>query len=137
MAFLLPLRPELEGFVEPGIFDPAVRTMTSYRVADLGFARPEHVSQRGIEGRASLVVEILSPGDESRDKMPFYRRVGVEELLFVDPVTRGFEVWRLGAGWHQVPVAADGWTHLLSHGAHLRTRDGRLQCRAGQVLKGL
>jgi len=28
----------LGSFIEPGVFDPAVAAMTSYRVADLGFA---------------------------------------------------------------------------------------------------
>jgi Uma2 family endonuclease len=34
---------------------------------------------------AALVVEILSPGDESRQKLPFYAAHGVDEVLIVDP----------------------------------------------------
>ncbi len=34
---------------------------------------------------AALVVEILSPGDESWDKLPFYAAHHVDELLIVDP----------------------------------------------------
>ena len=103
--------------------------MTSYRVPDLGFARPEHVSERGIEGRAVLVVEILSPGDESYAKLPFYRRVGVEEVLFVDQTTRAFEVRRPdGDGWSLVGPA-EGWTELASLGVALRWSDGRLEVR--------
>ena len=138
MAFLLPLRTDLEGFFEPGIFDPTVRTMTSYRVADLAFARPEHVSKRGIEGHAALVVEILSPGDESREKMPFYRRVGVEELLLVDPVSRVFELRRAaGDDWAAIGADDAGWVDLTSCGVQLRTDQGRLRCRAGDEMREL
>ncbi|MBV9165771.1 MAG: Uma2 family endonuclease [Solirubrobacterales bacterium] len=34
---------------------------------------------------ATLVVEIVSPGDESWEKLDFYAAHGVEELLIVDP----------------------------------------------------
>lgn len=124
----------LRRFVEPGIFDPDVEEMTSYRVADLGFALPDHVTSRGIEGHAALVVEILSPRDESYEKLPFYRRVGVEELLYVDPVTRTFEVRRPdGDGWRVVGADEGGWVALTSLGVrlcrvgerlHVRTADG-------------
>ena len=115
---------------EPGVFDPQVADMTSYRVPDLGYARPEDVSERGIEGRAVLVVEVLSPADESYAKLPFYRRVGVEELLFVDVKTRAFEVRRPdNDGWSLVSPAEDGWTELASLGVALRWSDGRLQVR--------
>jgi Uma2 family endonuclease len=40
---------------------------------------------------AALVVEILSPGDESRAKLGFYFRAGVEEVLIVDPDQRNAE----------------------------------------------
>jgi Uma2 family endonuclease len=33
---------------------------------------------------AAIAVEILSPEDESRDKLPFYFRAGIEEVLIVD-----------------------------------------------------
>jgi Uma2 family endonuclease len=34
---------------------------------------------------AAIVVEVVSPGDESRRKSDFYVRAGVEELLIVEP----------------------------------------------------
>ena len=116
-------------FNEPGVFDPHVSNMTSYRVPDLGYARPEHVSDRGIEGRAVLAVEILSPRDESQEKLPFYRQVGVEELLYVDQTNKAFEVRRPnGDGWRLVGPD-DGWTELVSLGVALRLFGGRLQVR--------
>jgi len=120
----------LRRFNEPGIFDPAIPDMTSYRVPDLAYARPEDVTDRGIEGRAVLAVEVLSPKDESYEKLPFYRHVGVEELLYVDPTTRSFEVRRPdGDGWTVVDGDGTGWTRLQSLGVALRTADGRLQVR--------
>ena len=37
---------------------------------------------------AALVVEILSPGDESWQKLPFYVEHHVDEVLFIDPAER-------------------------------------------------
>jgi Uma2 family endonuclease len=37
---------------------------------------------------AALVVEIVSPGDESWQKLPFYAAHAVDELLIVDPAER-------------------------------------------------
>jgi Uma2 family endonuclease len=34
---------------------------------------------------AALVLEIISPGDETWEKLDFYAAHGVEELLIVDP----------------------------------------------------
>lgn len=37
---------------------------------------------------AALVLEIVSPGDESWEKLPFYAAHNVDEVLIVDPATR-------------------------------------------------
>jgi Uma2 family endonuclease len=56
-----------------------------YRVPDGGLHRGR---PRGIwHSTAALVVEILSPGDETWDKQPFYAGHGVDEILIVDPLT--------------------------------------------------
>ncbi|MHB1861182.1 MAG: Uma2 family endonuclease, partial [Solirubrobacteraceae bacterium] len=44
---------------------------------------------------AALVVEIISPGDETMDKLPFYAAHDVDELLIVDPQTRSVQWLRL------------------------------------------
>jgi Uma2 family endonuclease len=54
--------------VELGFF----RAATDYRRPDLAFYRPEQASERGLEAAAELLVEIVSPGDESRKKLPWY-----------------------------------------------------------------
>jgi len=54
-----------------------------FRVPDGGLHRP------GAGGvwlsTAALVVEVLSPGDESWQKLPFYAAHDVDEVLLVDP----------------------------------------------------
>jgi len=85
---------ELIGTYEPGLFDP-VQGLANYRVPDLALVHPDRVSKRGIEGGAALLVEILSPDDESRDKLPFYARIGVSEVWLLEPNTRTIEVLSL------------------------------------------
>lgn len=67
----------------------------SFRVPDFGVhsARPDAL----FVPTALLVGEILSPGDETVAKIPFYRARGVEELLVADPDRRACEVHHLGS----------------------------------------
>ncbi len=57
-----------------------------FRVPDGGLHRP------GAAGvwlsTAALVVEIVSPGDETWDKLPFYATHQVDEILIVNPGER-------------------------------------------------
>lgn len=63
----------------------------------MAVARPEYVSERGIEGRAELVTEIHSPGDESYEKVPFCADVGCHEVLIVDRDSLGLELFLGGS----------------------------------------
>jgi Uma2 family endonuclease len=63
-----------------------------YRVPDGGIFRPG--PDEAYVPTAELVVEIVSPGDESWEKLVFYAAHGVNELLIVDPQKR--EVHWLG-----------------------------------------
>ena len=54
---------------------------------------------------AAIVVEIISPHDESRLKFDFYFRAGVEEVLLVDPQVRTIEWYVRGSDAFD---AADG-----------------------------
>jgi Uma2 family endonuclease len=60
-----------------------------FRVPDASLHRP------GASGTwhptAALAVEIVSPGDESWEKLPFYAAHAVGELLIVDPAKRSVE----------------------------------------------
>jgi len=64
-------------------------TKGDYRVPDQAYLR-----QRATEvwnPSAVIVVEVVSPGDESYAKFDFYHRLGVEEVLIVDPLRRAVE----------------------------------------------
>ena len=74
-----------------------------YRVPDLAVYRPDQASARGLENAAELVVELVSPGDESRVKLPWYATRACE-IVLVDRDTLAVELYRAAAG---VPVLAD------------------------------
>jgi len=57
-----------------------------YRVPDLALHRPGYAPQW--HPTAALVVEIVSPGDKTWDKLGFYAAHHVDELLIVDPAKR-------------------------------------------------
>lgn len=69
-----------------------VRGEKNYRVPDIALVDPNDVTERGIEEHAELVIEILSPNDESREKLPFYATCGVREVWLIEPKTRFFEI---------------------------------------------
>jgi Uma2 family endonuclease len=49
-------------------------------------------------GEADLLIEVCSPEDESRAKIPFYGKIGVRELLIVDRDPWVLELYQLQAG---------------------------------------
>lgn len=76
-----------------------------YRIPDGGVHR-ERLT--GVWHRtAALVVEILSPGDETRAKLPFYAAHDVDEVLLVDPDERTVEWLGLRDGsYHPIVSSA-------------------------------
>ena len=98
-----------------------------YRVPDLVFARPENISDFGLEGIAELAVEILSPNDETYDKVGFYGEVGVRELLVVDPGSRHVEHFVLrGPRLHAALPNPDGSVVVASLGVSFSRVEGPL-----------
>ncbi len=72
-----------------------------YRVPDGGVHRTRRWGTW--EETAPLVVEIVSPGDESWEKLPFYAAHRVDEVLIVDPQARTLSWLALGEdGYHPV-----------------------------------
>jgi Uma2 family endonuclease len=72
-----------------------------FRVPDSALHRP------GVHGTwhptAALVVEIVSPGDETWEKLPFYAARRVDEVLIVDPQERSVSWLALEDGeYHQI-----------------------------------
>lgn len=53
------------------------------------------------EPTAPLVVEIVSPDDETWQKLPFYAAHGVDEVLIVDPAKRAVHWLALVDGEHR------------------------------------
>jgi len=98
MRLSLVLNPLAEGAglevrTQFGLYDPDIPDHSSYRGPDVVLFLPEHATERGVEGRAELVIEVRSPGDESFAKLPFYERVGVQEFLIVDRDTKDLHHW--------------------------------------------
>lgn len=101
------------------LYDPQTTDYSNYRGPDVIVVDPKYVSMRGVEGRAELVVEVLSPNDESRDKLADYARWGVQEAWLLDPATRAIEVFTLRDGIvRQVDAVAPRF------GIELRVVDG-------------
>jgi len=93
-----------------------------YRVPDLIASRPEDRSHRGVDGTAAFVVELLSPRDESYEKLPWYAAHHVDEILIVDPVSRHIELYS-GRSGAPIPIEPDpaGSYTLATIGARLST----------------
>jgi Uma2 family endonuclease len=92
------LRPlaDAAGLISDGEFN--LGRVDDYRIPNRGLYPPE--DERDWQETASLVVEIMSPGDETREKLPFYAARQVNEVLIVDPERRTVEWLALaGAGY--------------------------------------
>ena len=80
-----------------------------FRVPDGGLHRP------GAAGMwlstAAIVVEIISPGDETWQKLPFYAARDVDEVLIVDPTERSVTWLGLRVGEYE-PVGRSGLIEL-------------------------
>ena len=70
------------------------------------------ISERGVEGAPDLVVEVLSPSTEARDrgiKLRRYAAAGVPHYWIVAPQTRPLEAYRLGEqGYDRTGVYGPG-----------------------------
>lgn len=75
---------------------------TDFRVPDRGYHR--HRPGTLYAATAAVVVEIVSPDDETFAKLPFYAAHGVEEVLVALPDERQVRCYDLTSG---VPVRTD------------------------------
>jgi Uma2 family endonuclease len=80
-----------------------------YRVPDGGLRR-ERLDATYYPSVA-LVVEIVSPGDETWDKLPFYAAHEVDEVLIVDPQQRSLQWLGLDRAQYQ-PIARSSLIEL-------------------------
>jgi Uma2 family endonuclease len=70
----------------------------NYRCPDVAVVLPGcRAKNRGTHwwGGPDFVIEIISPKDRSKEKIPFYARVGVRELLLIDRNPWSLELYRL------------------------------------------
>jgi Uma2 family endonuclease len=103
-----------------------------YRIPDFTFiasGREGLLARDGVRGGGpDAVIEIRSPDDESYDKLPFFARLGVREVIVVDRETKRPELFRL-AGSQYFAVQADSDRWLCSELMNVRftgTDTGRL-----------
>lgn len=90
LAVLLHPYAQAAGLTGTGPFN--LGSSGDYRVPDRGYHRGQ---PRGTwVAAAALVVEIISPDDETYEKFGFYAEHGVEEILVVDPSARTATVWQ-------------------------------------------
>ncbi len=117
---------------ETGVFDPNAAGNTNYRTPDLVVFDDAARSERGVEGRARLVVEIRSPGDESLEKLTYYESVGVLEVILIDRDSKSVRRWAASdQGLLETRLNDEGWHHLQALPARLRTVGTRLELDVG------
>jgi len=85
------------GLIGSGPFN--LGSQDNYRVPDRGFHR--RLEDAVYLETAAIVIEILSPDDETFEKFPFYAAHGVDEVLVVDPDRRRVRVFELEGATYQ------------------------------------
>lgn len=91
------------GKVRPGVnlSDRVEGWDRNYRVPDVVVFLEGTTAQKGKAhwcGGPDFLVEVVSPGDYSREKIPFYSKIGVRELLIIDRDPWALELYRLDGG---------------------------------------
>lgn len=103
LAALLRLAARRAGLVMTDAFN--LGEPTDYRVPDQGLHRA------GAAGTwlptAALVVEVVSPDDESYAKFGFYAAHDVDEVLIADPRTRTVRLWQLRGATYEETGGSD------------------------------
>ncbi len=91
------------GGLEPLIQEFGLGTPEDYRVPDGGL---HHPGATGVwHPTAALVIEIVSPGDDTWQKLPFYAAHHVNEVLIIDPQEHAVHWLRLtGDGTEYDPI---------------------------------
>jgi Uma2 family endonuclease len=103
VAFSELIKPPAGGKVFPGLnlSDRTDDWKDNYRCPDVAVFLADNtaeVFEAHICGPADFLVEIVSPGDKSRDKLEFYAELGVRELLVIDRYPWSLELYRLSDG---------------------------------------
>lgn len=107
--------------------------MSNYRIPDLVLLLPQNFAidrNEYFEGAPDVVVEIRSPDDETYEKMPFYRDLGVPEVWVIERDTRIPEIHVLKRGrYKKQPVTAQRWVRSPNMRIELASMKGKLVVR--------
>lgn len=83
------------------VSDRAEGWQQNYRIPDLALVLRGNTARdldTHLCGGPDLVVEVLSPGDLARQKLTFYAKIGVREVLVIDRGPWSLELYRLEGG---------------------------------------
>ena len=110
------------GKVRPGVnvSDREDNWKQNYRVPDVAVFLPGGAARNCDAywlGGPDFVVEIISPDDRYRQKLPFYQEIGVRELLLIDRNPWSLELFR-----HDGKTLADAGECILKQEAILTSR---------------
>ena len=100
---LLDAHAETAGLVVAGTV--GIGMQSNHCVPDLALLRPGYKPQWN--ETAALVVEVVSPGDKTWEKVGFYATQRVDEVLIIDPDKRTVHWLKLAEGEYQ-PVERSG-----------------------------
>jgi Uma2 family endonuclease len=103
-AFLLAIGPAVDAAGLRGSTQTNLGEPDDYRVPDQVYTRGEAALYLST---AAIVVEVLSPGDESRLKFDHYASHDVDEVVLVDPETRAVEWYRLVGDAYEATTHSD------------------------------
>lgn len=99
----------------------------NFRIPDILLVAPDQTSNlvdTHFEGGPRIVVELRSPDDETYEKLDFYARIGVSEVLVIDVATKRVEVFaKTGERMAIVRAGSEGWYSCEGLGLELRTDD--------------
>ncbi len=144
-AFLKPLLAErgIRVLYETEVHRPGAGG-SDYRIPDMVFFRAEAtelITARGLQGAPLGVLDIRSPDDETYEKFEFWARLGVPELIVIEPEARRVEIYRFAGGRYvAVPPDGQGWCHAASIDVRFSTAPGdkpRLRVQCGGVLRDI
>jgi Uma2 family endonuclease len=101
-SFLVAVDPLLDRLgVRSGV-ESNIGRSDDYRVGDIVLTRGEPDELYLLT--AAIVVEVLSPGDESRQKFDHYAAHAVDEFVIIDPSTKDVEWYELADGAYRPTV---------------------------------
>ena len=99
----------------------------NYRVPDVVLVGPDRLGidhDSHLAGAPTVVVEVESPGDDTRAKLAFYATLRVPAVWIFARDSKAFEILALTAGTYAAtPAGPDGWTVSAATGVAFRPGD--------------